>query len=96
MLKSALWLSMAAIVCAAPAFAQEKTDFTGMWTTDFGTLTLTQTGAAVNGKYDYQGPATLTGMLRGRTLSFTYKEASGTTGKGEFTFADDSNSLLPP
>jgi hypothetical protein len=80
-----------ALFCAAPSFAQQS--FAGTWTTDFGALTLTQTGTMVTGTYDYNGPATLTGVIRGKTLYASYKEASGAIGKAELTIAADGKSF---
>lgn len=91
MMRRAIALPLTALVCAAPVFAQDS--FAGVWTTDFGPLTLTQSGSSVTGTYDYNGPATLTGTIRGKTLYASYKEASGATGKAELTIAVDGKSF---
>lgn len=85
-------LPVAALVCAAPAYAQ-SINFAGTWETNFGVVTLMQDGTMVSGSYNSEGPATLTGAIRGRMLSFTYKEANGGTGKGEFILASDGKSF---
>jgi hypothetical protein len=60
------------------------TTFTGRWITTYGPMELRQNGAAVQGKYWFQGiPCTIDGMLQGNRLTFHYQDPSG-NGEGWF------------
>ncbi|MBC8044157.1 MAG: hypothetical protein IAF08_12030 [Rhizobacter sp.] len=78
------------------ASAQKKGDVSGTYQTDFGVLTLSQSGTAVTGSYSYPGPdgkpvaGSLTGTLKGKGLKFTWEQQQGegkSGGDGQFVFA---------
>ncbi len=53
------------------------TSFAGRWLTTFGTMDLTQDGAAVRGTYQGQGPPNpIEGTVAGNRLTFRYREAA--------------------
>ncbi len=64
--------------------------FEGRWRTSFGELTLDQDGREVEGAYPNAG--TLSGVLRGRRLTFQYEDRSG-SGEGWFELARDGASF---
>jgi hypothetical protein len=89
------------MLLAQAGFSQNPINVSGTYKTDFGKLTLTQTGATVTGSYTYPdsgGTAvegSLSGSLKGNTLTFTWvQNQSGgkATGKGSFVFAKDGKS----
>ncbi|HNW94154.1 MAG TPA: hypothetical protein PKM88_14690, partial [bacterium] len=61
------------------------------WESNYGALTLTQSGARVTGTY-YDGDGTLAGTLTGSTLRYQYRDSTD-SGCGEFVFAADGNSF---
>ncbi len=56
--------------------------FTGSWDTNFGVLSMTQSGSAVTGTYSYQ-TGRLSGTVNGNVLSGTWVESDD---QGTFTF----------
>jgi outer membrane protein OmpA-like peptidoglycan-associated protein len=74
---------MAAMV--APALAAGPWE--GSWTTEFGVMTLTQSGAQVSGAYTFDD-GRIAGTATGNTLSGTWTEAPTRMGRdaGPFTF----------
>ncbi len=64
-------------------------NFAGQWTTDYGTLTITQTGANVTGVYP-SSSGTLTGTVNGNVLTGTWNQP-GTSGTLSFTLSADGN-----
>lgn len=85
--------ALAALVMGGrPAGAQQG--FAGEWDTSYGRMSLTQQGTAVAGTYVWDGQrSAIQGTVRdGRTLEFTYREASA-TGKGWFELTDDGSAF---
>ncbi|MED1918523.1 hypothetical protein P4V64_24725 [Bacillus thuringiensis] len=64
---------------------------TGTWKTDFGTLTLSQSGYLVTGTYTYHN-GTLKGVLSHNTLIGRWNDSS-VEGKFIFEFSPDRNSF---
>ncbi len=66
--------------------------FAGTWSTNWGTVELTQKGRAVDGTYEYKGvKGMLTGEIQNDTLYFTWTEVSGgkkAEGIGYFVLKD--------
>ena len=75
----------------APTTAS-TTNFTGEWRSTFGPMTLTQTGIAIEGRYDGATHGRVKGVLDGNKFLFKYAEA-GTGGVGWFEMADDGRSF---
>jgi len=66
--------------------------FTGLWTTTYGAMRLTQHGAEVSGTYQFAGVSRIRGTLKAendRVFRFTYDQPDGETGEGEFTLSED-------
>jgi hypothetical protein len=68
----------------------ERVGFDGLWNTTFGLLRLHEEGDAVRGFYEVG--ATLRGRLKGRRLTFQYREPRA-RGRGAFELADDELSF---
>jgi hypothetical protein len=66
-------------------------DWSGTWQTDFGTMTLTQVGAKITGKYDHQD-GIVSGTASGNVFSGIWKE-SDDEGTMTFTLAPDEQSF---
>jgi hypothetical protein len=64
--------------------------FRGVWSTGFGVLKMTQTGAKVTGRYG--SDSTLTGTVIGRVLRGTWKERAN-TGRFRFNMSADGKSF---
>ncbi|MBL4844154.1 MAG: hypothetical protein JKY65_01400 [Planctomycetes bacterium] len=89
--------SSLALLCVVltPAIGQERPaepDFTGSWSSTFGTLVLTRDGVLLRGTYGGGGVSTLVGTLEGRKLVFRYTEV-GARGEGWFQLAANSRSF---
>lgn len=72
--------------------------FSGLWDSRYGRIRLVQKGQKVSGIYAYSSHARITGVVKGRTLSFQYNEAKGeaagsTAGQGQFTLSEDGQSF---
>ncbi|MEM8882910.1 MAG: alpha/beta fold hydrolase [Planctomycetota bacterium] len=52
-------------------------DFTGTWRTTFGPMKLKQTGLTVKGTWGVGYPNSIEGKVKGRRLTFTYREPNG-------------------
>ncbi len=64
----------------------------GAWNTNYGVMTLLQTGNHVTGTYTYSG-GSIDGTAAGNTLTGTWdQKGSGTHGKFVFTLSADGNS----
>ncbi|MGH2968956.1 MAG: hypothetical protein ACRDK0_07815, partial [Solirubrobacteraceae bacterium] len=79
---------VATVAIVAIGSAQAPVTWTGEWSTTYGKMTLSQTGASVEGNYEHdQGH--LTGTVSGSTLSGTWDEAPTRAppyDKGDFEF----------
>ena len=86
------------LVFAGTAMATEGTNFSGAWSSSFGTLVLDQKGISVTGIYAYSGATgTISGNLRNDTLFFGWTEyilgqASG-TGRGFFVLEEEGQAF---
>lgn len=92
-----------ALLVLMPAFAlaqdPPKADppktptFVGVWETTFGPMTLTEKDGKVSGFYQMGNQKSeITGTVKDRKLTFTYKEAVA-TGEGEFELSEDGKSF---
>lgn len=98
---SAVLLTFMVLVCAIPfaASAEDlgKYSWTGVWETNWGDMTLTQTGDKVSGTYTFdQGK--ITGTVSGSTLTGTWSEAPSyapphDAGEVEFIMSEDGKSF---
>lgn len=71
----------------------EAPNFTGTWETDFGKMTLTQSGAKVSGSYDYYG-GKIDGEIRADgKLYFEWSQTNNKHGKGVFELATGGGSF---
>ena len=68
-------------------------DFTGSWDTPYKVMKLEQVEEKVTGTYNFGGPVTLAGTVRGKTLSFTTANKRGPLGKGTMVLSDDGESF---
>ncbi len=68
-------------------------DFSGLWKASYGLMRLVQKGDRVEGCYAYGGRSTITGIVKEDTLSLTYREPSGVTGKAEFKLSADRSAF---
>jgi hypothetical protein len=68
-------------------------NFTGLWKTTYGRMRLHQTGNAVHGVYDFSGGSTVSGIVEGRALKFSYDQPDGERGSGVFELAADAKSF---
>ncbi len=81
--------------CAVVAGAaqSEVADFTGAWSTTYGTVTFRQSDGRVSGDYLMEGERCLVqGTVQGRRLTFTYREPYA-EGEGYFDLAEDGNAF---
>lgn len=67
-------------------------DWTGTWDTDFGLMTLQQSGNTVIGSYSYSG-GQIQGTISGNNLVGGWTETSSKTGTFDFTMATDCQSF---
>lgn len=73
--------------------ALQDSTFAGEWDTTFGEMTLKVDGLTVSGSYVVKGEtSTIAGEVKGRRLTFTYRE-SGAEGEGWFELAADGRSF---
>lgn len=76
---------------------KEGKDFTGTWSTNWGTVELNQKGKTVDGTYEYRGTkGILTGEVINDTLYFTWTEMkAGQTaeGMGYFVLRSDGSRI---
>jgi hypothetical protein len=111
-LTSALYTSLQSVLPSAPAAGSSGASgssgstttsseaasaaWNGTWSTNFGTMTLTQNGASVSGSYTYKG-GTITGTVSGSVFSGTWTQTPGgntpNSGQFEFTVAADGSSF---
>jgi hypothetical protein len=73
------------------------TTWAGTWSTDYGTMQLTQSGSSVIGAYDYQG-GRLSGTVSGNVLSGSWSELPSYTAPNDagdfvFTLASEGSSF---
>lgn len=93
----ALLLALLAPLSLPPSSASaadpDPADFSGVWSTTYGPLSIKQTGARAVGQYD-MGSASglLEGSVENRRLSFSYREPSA-SGEGWFVLSADSSSF---
>jgi hypothetical protein len=88
-------LTLLAVAFALPLFAADppKPTFAGDWQTTFGPMTLTEKDGKVSGTYQMGNTRNdITGTVKDRTLTFTYKEPAA-AGEGEFVLAEDGKSF---
>lgn len=71
--------------------ALASTGWAGGWSSDFGRMSLQQSGSRVSGSYDFKG-GRLEGILQGGTLSGTWKQTNG-SGRFEFRLSADGRSF---
>lgn len=74
------------------AWEGERIGFDGLWNSTFGLLRLVEDDPRVHGWYEMGGGATLQGRLRGRHLTFAYREPAE-RGRGRLELADDGLSF---
>jgi hypothetical protein len=68
-------------------------NFTGLWKTSYGRMRLHQNGKAVSGCYDFAGGSSISGIVDGQTLKFSYDQPDGERGSGTFELAADAKSF---
>jgi len=76
---------LAASIASGAGAASAPGWFGGTWNTDFGAMTIRQTGASIKGDY---GVGTITGTVSGNVLTGTWTQGSET---GRLTFTLSSN-----
>jgi hypothetical protein len=77
-------------ILVLPAAAK---NFTGEWNTNWGPMTLTQTGNSVSGKYSHSD-GSLQGNVSGNVLRFHWaQKGNGTKGGGKFELSSDGSSF---
>lgn len=81
-----------AAVAAPAADAAAPPQFAGLWDTQLGLLRLTQNERRVEGVYQLDGGASLSGEIVGQRLQFTYREPNE-SGRGWFEVANDGQLL---
>jgi hypothetical protein len=90
--------------CSAPAAAPERSpsaahdpaphvgavpDFSGLWSTDYGTMRLQQHGAHVAGTYSYSEGSRIEGSVADGLLRASYVEPDGVAGRAIFEMSAD-------
>src|SRR5579883_282912 len=81
----------ASVALTGSGTASSAANFTGQWNTDFGPMSLTQTGASVTGTYpNFNG--TISGTVTGNVLNANWSDNTG-TGTLRFTQSVDGNSF---
>lgn len=74
--------------------ASDERSFAGRWKADiFGEIQLQQTGQQVQGTYTGRGGGTITGVVQGNRLDFTWKDAQQGEGWGFFRMIAEGQTL---
>ena len=84
---------VAAICVLAIGTVFAAVSFAGTWNSDFGAMTVTQTGTAISGTYAGTEPGTFAGTIAGNKVSITWTAKTGEKGKAVLTISADGKAF---